>query len=87
MHHVYIDKLYDLLALEFNCGTEDFRRKENVLTASKIREGRRVYSPGKYFFHMVTTGDNAVITADECLHPFLKEFMKEQVIGCLKFRI
>ena len=27
---------------------------------------------------MVTLGGNAVITADECLHPFLQEYMKER---------
>lgn len=75
-----LDKLYRLLALEFNCAPEDFRRaeNENVLTVSELLEGRRVYSPEKYFFHMVTTGSNAVITSDECLHPFLREFMRER---------
>jgi len=68
-------ELYNLLALEFNCSPTDFLQEENVLTVSAIREGRRVYSAEKYFFHMVTTGGNAVITADEVLHPFLKEFM------------
>lgn len=34
-----------------------------------------MYSPEKYFFHMVTTGSGAVITADQCLHPFLQSFM------------
>lgn len=71
-------ELYDLLALEYNCSPTDFLREENVLTVAEIREGRRVYSPKKYFFHMVTTGGNALITADEVLHPFLREFMKER---------
>lgn len=68
-------ELYNLLALEFNCSPTDFLQEDNVLTVSVIREGRRIYSAEKYFFHMVTTGGNAVITADEVLHPFLKEFM------------
>lgn len=72
----YRDELYQLLALEFNCTQEDFLRAENVLTVSELHEGRRVYSPEKYFFHMVTMGENAVLTADECLHTFLREFMK-----------
>lgn len=75
----YLSRLYDLLALEFNCTVNNFWQKENVLTASAIHEGRRIYSPEKYFFHMVTLGSNAIITADECLHPFLKEFMKEKM--------
>lgn len=74
----YLKLLYELLALEFNCSEEDFRRRENILTVSKVQEGRRIYSPEKYFFHMVTLGNNAVITADECMHPFLKTFMKEK---------
>ena len=67
--------LYGLLALEYNCSPEDFEKDENILTVSKIIDGRRIYSPEKYFFHMVTTGNNAVITADECLHPFLEKFI------------
>lgn len=69
-------ELYNLLALEYNCSPADFLKEDNVLTVSVLREGRRVYSPDKYFFHMVTMGGNAVITADEVLHPFLREFMK-----------
>ena len=72
MGMAYADELYHLLALELNCTQEDFLRKENVLTVSEIREGRRVYSEEKYFFHMATTGQNAVITAQPCLHPFLR---------------
>lgn len=73
---MYRERLYDLLALEFNCGAESFCRDENLLTGSEIHEGRRFYSPEGYFFHMVTTGNNAVVTADEKLHPFLSEFIK-----------
>ena len=28
--------LYDLLALEYNCSSEDFEKDENILTVSKI---------------------------------------------------
>ncbi len=73
------EKLRDLLALEFNCAPEDFLKTENVLTVSELHDGRRTYSPEKYFFHMVTTGSNAVVTADECLHPFLQAFIKKEV--------
>lgn len=71
-------KLRELLSLEFNCNPADFLKVENILTVSKLHEGRRVYSSEKYLFHMVTTGGNAVITAEECLHPFLQEYMKER---------
>ncbi len=72
------NELFNLLSLEFNCSPEDFTKSENVLTVSAINEGRRIYSPEKYFFHMVTTGRNAVVTADECLHPFLSEYIKSR---------
>lgn len=39
------DKLYQLLALEYNCSPADFKCQENVLTVSKLQEGRRIYAP------------------------------------------
>lgn len=74
----YIDSLHQQLTLEFNCVKEDFTKTENILTTSALHEGRRIYSTEKYFFHMVTTGGNAVVTAEECLHPFLREFIKNR---------
>lgn len=71
-------KLRSLLAVEFNCSPDDFTKQENILTVSALNEGRRKYSPEKYFFHMATTGGNAVITADESLHPFLRGFMNAE---------
>ncbi len=73
--HDYKTELIKLLSLEFNCKPADFEASDNILTVSKLHEGRRMYSPEKYFFHMVTTGSNAIVTADECLHPFLKDFI------------
>ena len=78
MLHNYREKLYELLSKEFNCTPADFTKQENILTVSALQDGRRMYSKEKYFFHMVTTGGNAVITAEECLHPFLREFMKNR---------
>lgn len=74
----YFEQLHKLLALEFNCSAEEFKKTENVLTEPALHEGRRVYLPEKYFFHMVTTGGNAVITAEKCLHSFLLDFMKDR---------
>lgn len=79
MESNHFDSLWRLLAVEYNCMPEDFLKKENVLTISTINEGRRVYSDEKYFFHMVTAGANAVVTADECLHPFLREFVNNRM--------
>lgn len=74
----YREQLYKLLSREYNCTTEDFYKQENVLTVSELQEGRRMYSKEKYFFHMATLGGNAVLTAEECLHPFLREFIKNR---------
>ena len=73
----YFPQLFEQLSHEYNCAPEDFTKPENVLTLSKYNEKARAYTDEKPFFHMVTTGSNAVITAEECLHPFLKEFMKK----------
>ena len=72
-------ELPDLLARECNCAPEDFGKEENILTPSVLCEGQRRYAPDQKFFHMVTLGGNAVITADECLHPFLGEWMKDRM--------
>lgn len=78
MKQKYLTELYTLLSKEFNCTLEDFMKQENILTVSALQEGRRMYSKEKYFFHMVTTGGNAVLTADECMHPFLQNFIKDR---------
>ncbi len=74
----YKEQLLKLLSTEYNCSETDFLKNKNVLTISEIKEGRRIYSFDKEFFHMVTMGDNSVITADEVLHPFLKDFISER---------
>ena len=77
MQSQYFDKLRELLSLEYNCLPEDFLRSENVLTVSALHEGRRQYSPEKYFFHMVTMGGNTVVTADECMQEFLADYIRK----------
>ncbi len=72
----YFAPLKELLSLEFNCSPEDFDRAENVLAISAPKEGGRVYGGG--FFCMATFGGNAVITANELLHPFLREYIKDK---------
>lgn len=71
-------RLRELLSIEYNCSPSDLTSSENILTVSKLQEGRRFYSAEKYFFHMATMGGNAVITADEQLHDFLRGFMKDR---------
>jgi len=74
----YMRRLYMLLALEYNCSPGDFEKGENVITEPALLPGRRVYSEKAPFFSMVTTGGNAVITAEPCLHPFLREYVKDR---------
>ena len=74
----YLEMAKRQLAIDFNCRPDDFDRTESVLTVSAANPGRRMYSKEKYFFQMATMGGNAVLSADEQLHPFLREFIKEK---------
>ncbi len=78
MFKEYVRKAKELLALEYCCIAADFDSQENIITVSELREGRRVYSSEKYFFHMATFGSGCVMTADEKMHGFLKEYVKDK---------
>lgn len=73
-----IESLKNQLAIEYNCAREAFDSSENILTVSKNLPGRRQYIKDSFFFKMATFGQNAVISADERLHPFLLEYIKEK---------
>ena len=77
MFKEYYEKLLQQLSLDFNCTPADLQAKENIITVSKLNEGRRNYSPDKPFLQMVTLGRNTVIMADECLHEFLHGWSKD----------
>ena len=81
----YLEPLLKQLALEYNCAPGDFLRPDNVVTQSCLRENRRHYSDEKPFFHMATLGQNAVITADRKLHPFLRIFAREKGRNLFEF--
>ena len=72
----YYEKLKELLAADYFCDAADFDIEENVLTEAESQAKGRVYLRKKPFFRMVTTGTNAVITADPVLDSFLVRFMK-----------
>lgn len=74
----YLEMAKRQLAIDFNCAPGDFDREENVLTVSAANPGRRMYSDEKFFLQMATFGGNAVISADERLHTFLREFMADK---------
>lgn len=69
-------ELKKLLALDFNCNVDDFDKKENVIVVPKEHPGRRIYTPKKAFFSMVTIGKNAVINANEEIHGWLANWSK-----------
>jgi len=77
--NAFVKELHRLLAIEYHCQPSDFNGADNKLTVALLQEGRRVYDDEAYFFHMVTTGGCAIITANEKLHPFLRKFMKDRV--------
>lgn len=66
------------LAIDFNCMSEDFSKKENVITVPTKNAGRRVYSEQPEFFSMVTLGENAIISADKAMHEWLREFVRDK---------
>ncbi len=70
------EKLTKLLSIEYNCSPDDFFKNENTVTVSDLKKGGRYASEESRFFHMATIGNGAVITADEKLQSFLKEFSK-----------
>ena len=64
------------LACDLNCAPEDFSRPENVITLSAALPGRRRYAEEPFFFQMASFGENAVLSADERLHPWLREWTR-----------
>lgn len=64
------------LSYEFNCEPEDFSKEENVITSGILHEKRRKFSEKPFFLQMATFGNNAVISADERIHPWLKEWVR-----------
>lgn len=62
------------LALEYNAKSEDFTANQVTVTTPAKPDGVRLYSHELPFFQMASTGSGVAITANEVLHPFLKEF-------------
>lgn len=70
-----VTELKKQLSLDYNCNLEDFEKKENVITVNKDIKGRRIYTPHKEFFSMVSLGKNAIISADENMHEWLVKWI------------
>ena len=73
----FCEKLLQQLSIDLNCTPADLQAKENIITVSAMNEGRRSYSPDKPFLQMATLGGNTVIMADECLHGFLHDLVRD----------
>lgn len=73
-----IAELKKQLAIDFNCTIEDFDKKENIITVSRDNPGRRIYTQQKEFLSMVTLGSNTVISADESMHEWLRQWSAEK---------
>ena len=78
------ESLQYLLSREYNCTPTAFKKDKNILTLSEPDKNGRYCTHDGYYFHMATTGSNAVITAAEELHPFLKAWIKDKK-GCHLF--
>lgn len=74
----FSSELKRLLALEYNCSEDVVCGAENIVTVSTGRRGRKYDGDGGCFFSMATMGGGCLISADERLMPFLREFVK----GC-----
>ena len=64
------------LSYEFNCRPENFSGSDNVITSAVLHEKRRMFSDKAFFLQMATFGKGAVISADERMHPWLREWVK-----------
>ena len=69
-------KFKEQLALELNCAPEDFSGEEIVITGPVLHENRRMFSDRPFLLQMATFGAGAAISADERLHPRLREWAK-----------
>ena len=66
------------LAIEYNCSIDDFTSGNNLITVQKNNPKRRHYIDGSFFLQMVTFGKNVVITSDERMHEWLRNFTKDK---------
>ena len=72
------EKIKNQIALEFNCLPEDFDKNENMITTACQSEKRRKFSDKPFFLQMATFGKSTVISADDSIHPWLTEWVKDK---------
>lgn len=61
------------LAKDFNCDLTDFEKRGVVLTPSGCKEGARSFDGEDSFLKIACFANTAIISADEALHPWIKE--------------
>ncbi|MCL2092829.1 MAG: GNAT family N-acetyltransferase [Treponema sp.] len=66
------------LAKEYNCRPGDFDTPHNLVTLQRNHPERRHYTEGAFFFQMATFGNGAVITSDEAMHGWLREYIDQK---------
>ena len=66
------------LARELNCAPEDFAGAENRVTAAVLHPARRHYAEEPFFLQMACFGEGAVLSADERLHPWLRDWVRDK---------
>lgn len=69
------DEVKKQLTYEFNCAQDDFSKEENTITTPILHEKRRKFSDELFFIQMATFGNGTVISADESIHPWLREWI------------
>ena len=72
------ERIRQQLALELNCAPEDLSGSANTITPAVAHEKRRRFSEGPFFLQMATLGDGAVISAEEVLHPWLRDWARDK---------
>lgn len=55
------------LAKDYNCSTQDFDNRNNLVTDIKLNEGARKYSKDKEILKILIFNGKAVLSADECI--------------------
>ena len=78
LYEVLSDEVKKQLTYEFNCAPDDFSKDENTITTSILHEKRRKFSEELFFIQMATFGKGTVISADESIHPWLHEWVKDK---------
>jgi GNAT superfamily N-acetyltransferase len=74
-----LDIIKSQLAIEYNCTVNDFSASKNRVTIATDSTEKRHYTDGAYFFQMITFGNNVIISANECIHGWINEFIKNKI--------